>query len=250
MRVYQGSPSQLLLWSARAGLPRSATMLDSSRGDMKPHDPSKQPPSETHDGVAETTGVGRVAGDRARLTELVQAAPPLMRALRAARAVDAPDWFIAAGAIRDAVWDVMHDRRAAVPRDIDLIFYASGREDAEAEIERSLRRLEPGLPWQVKNQATVHTWYPERFGMSVEPFADCGEALATFPETAACVGVRLLPEGGLMVVAPYGLDDLLDCVCRHNPARVTGAYYEKRVREKGWRNRWPKMRYIPPAAGG
>lgn len=174
-----------------------------------------------------------------------------MRALRAARTIDAPDWFIAAGAIRDAVWDVLHGRCAAVPRDVDLIFYASARskEADEDAIERSLRRLEPDLPWQVKNQATVHTWYPERFGTTVEPLASCGEALATFPETAACVGVRLLPDDGLMVVAPYGLADLLGCVCRHNPARVTGAYYEARVSRKGWRDRWPKMRYVSPAAG-
>jgi hypothetical protein len=34
-----------------------------------------------------------------------------MRALRAARAVDPPDWLIGGGVIRDLVWDHVHDPR-------------------------------------------------------------------------------------------------------------------------------------------
>jgi hypothetical protein len=46
-----------------------------------------------------------------------------MAALRAARTVAAPDWFVSAGVIRDAVWDGLHDRPPMVmPRDVDLSF--------------------------------------------------------------------------------------------------------------------------------
>jgi uncharacterized protein len=41
----------------------------------------------------------------ARLGELVLATPWLVRILEAARAVDAWDWLVAAGAIRTLVWD-------------------------------------------------------------------------------------------------------------------------------------------------
>ena len=71
--------------------------------------------------------------------------------------------------------------------------------------------------------------------------------MATFPETASCVGVRLLSDDDLLVVAPYGLGDLLACVCRHNPARVPPDFYERRVAEKRWAARWPRMRYVAPA---
>jgi uncharacterized protein len=53
-----------------------------------------------------------------------------------------------------------------------------------------------------------------------------------------------------MVVAPHGLDDLFGCLCRHNPTRVSARFYEARVSEKGWRARWPKMRYVLPTEGG
>jgi hypothetical protein len=58
----------------------------------------------------------------------------------------------------------------------------------------------------------------------------------------------LLHDDDLLVVAPFGLADLFGCVCRHNPARVPPERYERRVAEKRFRERWPRMRYVPPAA--
>jgi hypothetical protein len=171
-----------------------------------------------------------------------------MSALRAARDLDAPDWLIAAGAIRDAVWEALHDRPpTAMPRDVDLAFFdpvdlSTGR---ERQIELELLTRAPGLPWEVKNQAAVHLWYADRFGVEAAPMRSSAEAVATFPETASCVAVRLLADDEMLVVAPHGLDDLFDCVCRRNPTRVSARFYRCRVQEKGWRSRWPKMRYVP-----
>ena len=158
-----------------------------------------------------------------------------MEGLRAARDVAAPDWLIAAGAIRDAVWDDLHGRPLTTPpRDLDLGFFDPGdlTPERDAEVEAALRERAPDLPWDAKNQAAVHLWYPQRFGIDVEPFRTTAEAVATFPETASCVGARLLPDDEILVVAPFGLDDLFACVCRHNPARVPRAFYEQRVAEK------------------
>jgi uncharacterized protein len=183
----------------------------------------------------------------ARLRAVLRDAPHLMRALRAARDVGAPDWLIAAGAIRDAVWDALHDRPAAPPRDVDVCYFdrTDLTVERDAAVDAALRRHEPDLPWHAKNQAAVHLWYPERFGLDVPPLRSTAEAVATFPETATCVGARLLPDDDLLVVAPHGLDDLLGCVCRHNPTRAPADIYERRVAEKGWRERWPKLRYVP-----
>ena len=86
-----------------------------------------------------------------------------MQALRAARDVDAPDWLINAGAIRDAVWDDLHDRAPEMPRDIDLGFFDSGdlSPERDAQVGAALRERAPDLPWEAKNQAAVHLWYPQ-----------------------------------------------------------------------------------------
>lgn len=185
-------------------------------------------------------------GDAARLAAVLLAAPLVLEALRAARAVDAPEWLVGAGVIRDAVWDALHDRTPAVPRDVDLAFFDPSdlTPDRDAAVEAALRAWAPHVPWDARNQAAVHLWYPDRFGLEVAPFRSAEEAVATFPETASSVAVRLLRDDDLLVVAPHGLDDLFACVCRHNPTRVPPSLYRQRVAERGWRERWPRMRYV------
>jgi hypothetical protein len=57
--------------------------------------------------------------------------------------------------------------------------------------------------------------------------------------------VRLSVGGGLQVVAPFGLADLLDGVWRRNPARVTTQEYQRRLGRKDPAGRWPGVRVLP-----
>ncbi len=198
------------------------------------------------------------------LESIVRATPWLARALHAARAVDAPDWLLTAGAIRTAVWDDLHGfsppagasaspaRPPASLADIDLAFFdpADRTPARDAAVEAALRAAAPDLPWDAKNQAAVHLWYPDRFGFAVEPFACSADAVATYPETATCVALHLDAGDRLTVVAPYGLDDLLGLVHRHNPRRVPAELYERRLAEKRIAERWPRVTVIPAARPG
>jgi uncharacterized protein len=192
-------------------------------------------------------------GDPQRVAVILRSAPVLIQALQAARDVDAPDWMVSAGAIRDVVWDAFHDRPLDVPsRDIDVAFFDPSdlTPDRDEGVEEALRTRAPALPWEARNQAAVHLWYQRRFGFEVPALRSSADAVATFPEIATCVGVRLLADDDLLVVAPHGLEELLACVCRHNPTRVSAQFYERRVAGKGWRERWPKLRYVPADAAG
>jgi hypothetical protein len=102
----------------------------------------------------------------------------------------------------------------------------------------------PGPPWDATNQAAVHLWYADRFGQVVERLGSTEEGVATWPETATCVAVRLEHDGGLELAAPYGLDDLLGMVHRRNPARVSVEEYERRLRTKRISERWPLVRVL------
>ncbi len=167
-----------------------------------------------------------------------------MQALEAARDVAAPDWWIAAGAIRNAAWDRLHDKRVPTPlADIDLLFFdaADLSEERDREVTNALRTRLPDLPWEANNQAAVHVWYPRVFGLQVEPFRSAGEAVATFPETATAIAVRLDAEDRIEILAPHGLDDLLGLVHRRNPTRVTVTEYERRLAQKRIAQRWPRV---------
>jgi uncharacterized protein len=186
--------------------------------------------------------------DAGRFEAIVRTSPSLMDALRVARDVDAPDWLVCAGALRTAVWDRLHGFAERAPADVDVAFFdpADLRPERDAGVEAALRGRSPAVPWDAKNQAAVHLWYPDRFGFAVEPFTRTAEAVATFPETAVAVGVRLEPDDRLTVVAPYGLGDLLGLVHRHNPRRAPVAEFERRLRVKRIAERWPRARVVEP----
>jgi hypothetical protein len=190
---------------------------------------------------------GNGAGLPERLASLVRSTPWLLEALRAARDVDPPDWLVGGGVLRDLVWDHLHGRSdPPPPRDLDLAFFDPARLDRarDAEVEQALLVRLPGVPWDAKNQAAVHTWYGRVFGGEVEPLRSAADGVATWPETATAVAVRLLGDDRVQVVAPCGLDDLFGLVCRRNPRRVSVAHYRRRVRDKRIADRWPRVEIV------
>ncbi len=108
----------------------------------------------------------------------------------------------------------------------------------------ALHALRPDVPWEATNQAAVHLWYPAYFGRTVPPLESSAAAVATWPETATSVAVRLLPDNSLQVVAPCGLSDLLTMVLRRNPARVDAAQFQARLESKQILRKWPRVRVV------
>jgi uncharacterized protein len=171
----------------------------------------------------------------ARLEAIVRASLTFMGWLRAARDCCPPEWAIGAGALRNLVWDALTGRHNP-PANVDVVFFGGA---GEAEVERCLRARLPGVPWQVKDQRLVHTWYAQRFGTAVEPLTSLADAVGTWPEFCTSVAVRLRPDETLDVIAPFGLDDLLDLRVRRNPRRVTVELFRRRLAEKRPDDRWP-----------
>ena len=213
-----------------------------------------------------------------RLEMLVRSSPWMMAVLRAVRDCDPPDWWVGGGVLRDLVWDVLH-RGAfdpALVKDVDVAFHdpTDLRPERDDGVERALAARLPGVRWDAKNQAAVHTWYPRRFGVAVEPLVSAADGVATWPETATAVAVRLErrpvaaegdgrrlvaaiagsdgrllasaagPDGRLLVTAAHGLDDLLGMVWRRNPRRVTVTEYRRRLAAKRVAERWPKVAVV------
>ncbi|WP_240639366.1 nucleotidyltransferase family protein [Micromonospora ureilytica] len=105
----------------------------------------------------------------------------------------------------------------------------------------------PQPPWQARNQAAARTWYAATFGGDpIEPYRSVAEAVATWPEYATAVAVRLDSADRLKVCAPYGLTDLLGGVWRHNPARVDVAGSRQRLARHRPAQRWPGVTVIEP----
>lgn len=183
-----------------------------------------------------------VAGER-WLFALIEADAAAMADLRRARALAAEErltgWCLAAGWLRNRVWDAL----AGCPtfgqdEDVDLVYFDSfdSRPQRDWALDERLAAEAPGRYWQVRNQARMHLKHGD------VPYRDMNDALAHWLETATGVGLRLSDEGRLETVAPWGLTDLYALTLRPTPsgrARLTD--YLARIEAKGWRRRWPGL---------
>jgi uncharacterized protein len=186
---------------------------------------------------------------RRELEALVLGSDWLMGVLQRVAALDLPDCWVGAGAVRDLVWDLRfgHGFDPANIADVDVVFFDPDDLTAagEHDIERRLHEQDPSVEWDVKNQARVHVWFEAKFGHPAEPLTSTTEGVATWPETATAVAVRLERDGSLAIAAPLGLDDLLDGVWRGNFVRVTDSEYRKRLARKQPAVRWPGVVVVP-----
>lgn len=168
--------------------------------------------------------------------------PVGMKQLRAARALALPDWCIAAGFVRNRVWDHLHGiSPPREPPDIDVLYYDAADLSKEREVayEKRLDALLPGPLWQVRNQARMHVW------KDVPQHRDTAESMTYWLETVTAVGVRLEADDSLTVIAPLGIDDLVNLRCRPTAfGQTQRAAYEARVAAKRWRELWPMVRFL------
>ncbi len=158
----------------------------------------------------------------------------------AALAGPAGGW-LAAGFVRNAVWDVLAGRLpdTADLADLDLVHHdaAECTPMADERYEAALRAARP-LPWSVRNQARMHT----RNGHP--PYRDLAEALSHWPETATAIAVRFI-AGRIEVLAPLGVEDLFAMVVRPGPPHAADpAALRARLASKGWQARWSGLRVL------
>lgn len=166
-----------------------------------------------------------------------------MQALASVRDVGIPDAYIAAGAIRNTVWDVLEQGQAREPHgDVDVVYYdpsESARDWKQALAERASQ-----FQWEVTNQATVHRWQGRALGRELSPYSSVADALRAWPETATAVAARLLPSEEIAVLAPFGLQDLFGRLVRRNELTPDGGAFARRVAAKQWSQRWANVRIV------
>lgn len=182
-----------------------------------------------------------------KLIQILRSNDWFMRVLETVAKCKLPDWCVGAGALRNTVWDHLHGHtRLSYLADVDVAFFDPSDLSPERDraIQRQLAERAPDVPWEVTNQASVHLWFEKYFGHPVEPLQSIQDAVATWPETATAVAVRLTSAGEIDVIAPLGLEDLFAMVVRRNPRRVSVEIYRRRIAEKQYLKRWPKVQVI------
>ena len=163
-----------------------------------------------------------------------------MACLEAARAVGASDWYLAAGFVRNLIWDHLHSKKEATPlNDVDFVYFDPHDKTSQAEddLRTKLTEFVPGASWEVRNQARMH------IRNSHLPYSNTEEAIAHWPEIPTCVGARLQDDGRIAIIAPFGLDDNWSLDVRPNPrVHPPPEVFVRRVKEKNWLGIWPGLK--------
>jgi hypothetical protein len=179
-----------------------------------------------------------------RLTEIVRAAPSLMRVLTTVRALDLPDWLVMSGAVYQRVLNHLTGRAPDYGvRDYDLGYFDASDISYEAEdvvIRRVAAAFDEPLKStvEVRNQARVHVWFEAHFGEAYTPLASIAEALQRFVSPMFAVGVRLDPGDRLNIEAPFELEDLFELKLRQNPRRPSSGFDRTAANVL---RRWPEI---------
>lgn len=160
--------------------------------------------------------------------------------------LDLPNWYLGGGCIAQTVWNVAHSNPVTTGiDDFDIVYFdADVSARAENESVAGVRELLSDLRLRpdVKNQARVHLWYASRFGYEIRPYSSCEDAIATWPTTAAAVGVRWV-DGTFLIEAPFDTADLHELIVRPNRVQITPAIYAAKVAR--WGRTWPMLRILP-----
>jgi hypothetical protein len=162
-----------------------------------------------------------------------------MDCLQALAELELADGMIAAGFIRNLIWDHQHGYLAASPlNDVDIVWYEPTQLEPaqDIEIEHQLSRLIPTVDWQVRNQARMH------FAYQTPPYLSASEAVGRFPETATCLAIAQNKSGHIVWEQSAGLQDAWSLTLKYNPlSYASETIFRNRIAEKHWLQHWPKL---------
>lgn len=161
---------------------------------------------------------------------------PVWEWARIVRDIGIPNAWIGAGAVRNRVWKTIFGNRCQVETpDIDVAYWEEDLTDGrEQEWERRLN-ARCVAPWQVRNQ---HRFSSKK---TLQPWNSAEDGIASWVETATTVAIRRGERDELIVLAPYGLEDLFAGILRPTED-VDDALFLDRVNAKRWQERCPTLR--------
>ncbi len=190
----------------------------------------------------------RTDANRERFLQLVFGNPFNATLLQRLAGLGLPDSCLVSGCLFQTVWNAL----SGLPpthgiADYDIFYCDTDDLSWEAE-DAVIRRCTAAfadldIEIQVRNQARVHLWYPEKHGIDCAPISSSRAAIDTFLSPVCCFGIFPGSGDGIDVYAPFGFGDLFGMIVRPNPVRGTASSYDAKVRR--WQQCWPGLTVLP-----
>ncbi|HEY4456713.1 MAG TPA: nucleotidyltransferase family protein [Pseudonocardiaceae bacterium] len=172
----------------------------------------------------------------------------LVEVMTRATELKLPGWYLTSGCLFQTVWNVVTDRPPTEGiKDYDL-FYFDDTDlswDAEDAVIKTGAQIFADLAVvvEIRNEARVHLWYEDHFGVACAPYDSTESAIDSFAATTCSLGVRRTAVGDWHVYAPHGFADVFNLVVRPNPAQAPRDVYETKTGR--WQTQWPDLTVLP-----
>jgi len=162
-----------------------------------------------------------------------------------------PDAWIVSGCLVQTAWNVLTMRAIHYGIDDYDIFYFDPDTSWQAEDavigELQGRFANLGAKVEVRNQARVHLWYPEKYGLPYPALESSSDGIDRFLTKNTQVGIRRT-LGGHEVYAPNGFADIAQMIVRPNPGpNFSATAYAAKAGH--WKRLWPELTVLPVEAG-
>ena len=172
-----------------------------------------------------------------------------MGVLTRLRALALPDGWLVAGAVYNSVWNALTDRPPLTGINDADVFYFDASDLSFAAEDAVIQAAAPhfdGLPVpvQIRNQARVHVWFGQHFGIDYPPLTRSSDGIDRFTTRAHAIGLQLAANDQLVMHAPFGLDDLFSFRLRPNRAIADNGPTHRRKAERAL-TLWPELQFEP-----
>lgn len=176
-----------------------------------------------------------------KIIQLVKQDKLRVEALACVQQLDLPQCYLAAGFVRNLVWDCLHQKPVPTPlNDIDVIYFDSNEVDDEAYLkyELVLATNMPQVNWQVRNQAKMHIRNGDK------PYRNVVDAMSFWPEKETAVAIRKVDSNHYECESAFGFESLFNLQVTYNPKRRRNIF-DNRVKSKNWLVQWPMLKIAP-----
>ena len=157
------------------------------------------------------------------------------------------DAWIVSGCLVQTAWNLQTRRAVDYGiNDYDVFYFDS--DTSWAAEDAVIRKLQGRLAnlrvtVEVRNQARVHRWYPQKHGLPYPALLASADGIDRFLTKTTQVGIRRTPDG-YDIYAPNGFDDIAEMIVRPNPGpNFSAANYAAKARR--WKALWPEIAVLP-----
>jgi uncharacterized protein len=194
---------------------------------------------------------------KAEFLNLIDLNPVVREIVDRVSVLELPDTWLVSGCLFQTVWNLLAgEAPTRAIKDYDIFYFdpTDGTQESEEAINRRAAEVFADLACEVdvRNQARVHLWYAQEFGVNGYPHLQRStDGIDHFLAVCCMVAIRKTSGGTIDLYAPFGVEDVLNRIMRPNPwypKAPRDCYYKKAER---WRSLWPDLKVEPfPKSGG